>query len=92
MLLKYVNQKGWCLEDLKKIAAPVLGVKYVDISGDGVKELVVLGMKGVHVLQVTRKSFNIKIGYIKYFYKFTVINKIFNQSELCTPDKRFFFV
>ncbi|XP_018575978.1 KICSTOR complex protein kaptin-like [Anoplophora glabripennis] len=51
MLLKHIEQKGWCLEDLKKIAAPVLGLKYLDVSGDGVKELVVLGMKGVHVLQ-----------------------------------------
>ncbi|KAJ8923985.1 hypothetical protein NQ315_006761 [Exocentrus adspersus] len=51
MLLKHDTQKGWCLEDVKKIAAPVLGIKYIDISGDGVRELVILGMKGVHVLQ-----------------------------------------
>lgn len=64
MLLKYVEQKGWCLEDLKKFAAPVLGIKYLDISGDGAKELVVLGMKGVYVLQVTRRN-------LKYIYEFT---------------------
>ncbi|KAJ8981807.1 hypothetical protein NQ317_007393 [Molorchus minor] len=51
MLLKHHHNKGWCLEELKKIAAPVLGLKYVDVSGDGVKELVILSMKGVHVLQ-----------------------------------------
>lgn len=61
MLLKHIKEKGWCLEDLKKIAAPVLGLKCLDISGDGVKELVVLGMKGVHVLQVKKiKSFTYK--------------------------------
>jgi len=28
-----------------------LGLKYVDITGDGVKEVVVLTMKGIHILQ-----------------------------------------
>ncbi|KAJ8942623.1 hypothetical protein NQ318_013336 [Aromia moschata] len=51
MLLKRDKERGWCLEELKKMAAPILGIKYIDISGDGVKELVVLSMKGVHVLQ-----------------------------------------
>ncbi|KAJ8941658.1 hypothetical protein NQ314_010303 [Rhamnusium bicolor] len=51
MLLKRDKERGWCLEELKKIAAPILSLRYLDISGDGVKELVVLSMKGVHVLQ-----------------------------------------
>lgn len=52
MLYKKKGEKGWCLEEIKSIVAPILGLKYVDMSGDGVKDLVILSMKGVHVLQV----------------------------------------
>lgn len=52
MLYKKNKEKGWCLEEIKTIVSPLLGLKYVDMSGDGVKDLAVLSMKGVHVLQV----------------------------------------
>lgn len=51
MYIKYNEGKGWCLEDLKKMKAPILDLKYFDICGDGVKELVVFSMKGIHILQ-----------------------------------------
>lgn len=52
MLYKFNKEKGWCLIDIKKIGTPIFGITSVDITGDGVKELVVLTIKGVHILQV----------------------------------------
>ncbi|XP_019868581.1 KICSTOR complex protein kaptin isoform X2 [Aethina tumida] len=51
LLYKYIENKGWKLDELRKFASPILGVKYVDITGDGVKELIVFSMKGIHILQ-----------------------------------------
>ncbi|CAH1116569.1 unnamed protein product [Phaedon cochleariae] len=51
MLYEKNKEKGWCLEEIKTFSAPILGIKYIDITGDGVKDLVVLSMRGVHVLQ-----------------------------------------
>ncbi|XP_066262660.1 KICSTOR complex protein kaptin-like [Euwallacea similis] len=45
------NDKKWYLEEIKHIVAPVLSLKYIDISGDGIKELIVSSMKGIHILQ-----------------------------------------
>lgn len=47
-----MTESKWYLEELKHIAAPVLSVKHVDLTGDGVRELVVFSMKGLHVYQV----------------------------------------
>jgi hypothetical protein len=33
-------------------SSPIISMKYVDLLEDGVNELVVLSMKGVHFLQV----------------------------------------
>lgn len=52
MLYKFKIDKGWCLVDVKKVATPVIGLTSMDINGDGVKELIVLTMRGVHILQV----------------------------------------
>lgn len=52
MLYKFNKEKGWCLTDIKKIGAPIFGIMSVDITGDGIKELIVLTIKGVHILQV----------------------------------------
>lgn len=46
------TEKGWGLEEVKPMAAPILALKYIDMRCDGIKDLVVLYMKGVHVLQV----------------------------------------
>ncbi|RZC40634.1 kaptin-like, partial [Asbolus verrucosus] len=51
MLYKRDPDRGWCLEELKLFASPIISMKYVDVIEDGVKELVVLSMKGVHFLQ-----------------------------------------
>lgn len=50
-LYKFKKEKGWCLTDLKKVGVPILGLLNMDINGDGVRELIVLTMKGVHVFQ-----------------------------------------
>lgn len=50
-LYKYKKEKGWCLIDLKKVGVPILGLLNLDVNGDGVRELIVLTMKGVHVFQ-----------------------------------------
>jgi hypothetical protein len=52
MLYKRDPDKGWCLEELKMFSSPIISMKYVDLLEDGVNELVVLSMKGVHFLQV----------------------------------------
>lgn len=52
MFYKRDPDKGWCLEELKMFASPIISMKYVDVIEDGVNELVVLSMKGVHFLQV----------------------------------------
>ncbi|KAJ3636757.1 hypothetical protein MTP99_000270 [Tenebrio molitor] len=51
MLYKRDPDKGWCLEELKMFSSPIISMKYVDLLEDGVNELVVLSMKGVHFLQ-----------------------------------------
>ncbi|KAG5899512.1 hypothetical protein JTB14_008201 [Gonioctena quinquepunctata] len=51
MMYKKHRKKGWYLEEMKIIAAPILNLKYIDMTGDGVKDLVVLSIRGVHVLQ-----------------------------------------
>jgi len=41
----------WELELSRSLPAPVLGVKWVDMTGDGLRELVVITTRGVQVLQ-----------------------------------------
>lgn len=50
-LYKFRKDKGWCLTDLKKIGVPILGLLNMDVNGDGIRELIVMTMKGVHVFQ-----------------------------------------
>ncbi|XP_076260222.1 KICSTOR complex protein kaptin-like [Rhynchophorus ferrugineus] len=53
LLYKYdTTESKWYLEELKHIAAPILCVKHLDLTGDGVRELVVFSMKGLHVFQL----------------------------------------
>lgn len=56
MLYKFKKEAGWCLTALKKIGVPVLGMLNMDVNGDGVRELIVLTMKGVHVFQHNLKD------------------------------------
>ncbi|KAH1007617.1 hypothetical protein HUJ04_004829 [Dendroctonus ponderosae] len=46
-----IKENKWYLEEIKNLVAPILSMTYLDISGDGVKELIVSSMKGIHVLQ-----------------------------------------
>lgn len=48
---KFDEKQGWVLLDIRKFPAPIFSIKHVDVTGDGVKELLILTMKGVHVLQ-----------------------------------------
>jgi len=41
----------WELEWSRSLPAPVLGVRWVDMTGDGLRELVVVTSRGVQVLQ-----------------------------------------
>ena len=36
----------------RSFADPILGITEVDITGDGLKEIAVLSLKGLHILQV----------------------------------------
>ncbi|XP_028149756.1 KICSTOR complex protein kaptin [Diabrotica virgifera virgifera] len=51
LLYKRDSENIWWLEELKKVTGPVLGIKCIDMTGDGVKDLVIQSMKGVQVLQ-----------------------------------------
>lgn len=51
MLYKFRKDKGWCLTDFKKVGVPILGLLNMDVNGDGIRELIVMTMKGVHVFQ-----------------------------------------
>ncbi|KAF5288484.1 hypothetical protein FQA39_LY15413 [Lamprigera yunnana] len=48
---EYNETQGWHVLDIRHFATPILGLKYVDITGDGIKEITVLTMKGVVILQ-----------------------------------------
>lgn len=48
--------------ETKKVVSPVLGVKYIDLTGDGVKELAVFTMKGVYIFQVSFFKFSFPIN------------------------------
>ncbi|KAL3285500.1 hypothetical protein HHI36_000032 [Cryptolaemus montrouzieri] len=52
VLYKYHADKKWWLEEVKEVSSPIFAVKYVDLTGDGVREMIVYSMKGVHVFQL----------------------------------------
>lgn len=39
------------MTDLKKIGVPILGLLNMDVNGDGIRELIVITIRGVHVFQ-----------------------------------------
>lgn len=41
----------------RSFKSPLLSVIYLDLTGDGLRELAVLTLKGLHILQVCRVSF-----------------------------------
>ncbi|GLV39591.1 hypothetical protein CBL_08343 [Carabus blaptoides fortunei] len=48
---KYLKPDGWQLEGIKSFANPLYAMSYVDVTGDGLRELIVLTLRGVHVIQ-----------------------------------------
>jgi len=52
-LLGYTQDDSgsWSLTWHKPVSAPILGIRYADLTGDGVKEVVVITSTGVQVLQ-----------------------------------------
>ncbi|XP_049959870.1 KICSTOR complex protein kaptin-like isoform X2 [Schistocerca serialis cubense] len=51
MLMYKYKSDSWVLSGKRTFANPIHSVLYVDVTGDGVKELVVLSLRGVHILQ-----------------------------------------
>ena len=54
----------------RSFKSPLLSVIYLDLTGDGLKELAVLTLKGLHILQVTHSSScYITHEWLKFIYK-----------------------
>jgi hypothetical protein len=47
-------ERGFCLLWRRSFSSPLLAMAHVDLTGDGLQELAVVSLKGVHILQVTR--------------------------------------
>jgi hypothetical protein len=43
----------WLLVSQRSFANPIHSILYLDVTGDGVKEFVILTMQGVHIMQVS---------------------------------------
>ncbi|XP_043276595.1 KICSTOR complex protein kaptin-like isoform X2 [Venturia canescens] len=50
----------WELTNRKQFDAPIYSIAYVDLTGDGVKELIVMTQQGVHIMQHDPKEVNRK--------------------------------
>ncbi|XP_015593630.1 KICSTOR complex protein kaptin [Cephus cinctus] len=51
ILVYTLNDGNWDLTEKRLFEAPVHSICYMDLTGDGMKELVVLTQRGVHILQ-----------------------------------------
>ncbi|KRT83280.1 hypothetical protein AMK59_4597 [Oryctes borbonicus] len=45
------NEEEWRIMETKNVVSPIFRIKYVDVTADGVKELVVFTMKGLYIFQ-----------------------------------------
>lgn len=61
MLMYKYTSDAWVLSGKHTFANPIHSVLYVDVTGDGVKELVVLSLRGVHILQHDPDTINEKL-------------------------------
>lgn len=59
-----LNENQWNLTDRRNFDSPVHSMSYLDLTGDGVRELVVLTQRGVYILQVNKDFFF--LSYIVY--------------------------
>ncbi|PSN36425.1 Kaptin [Blattella germanica] len=46
------KQGKWMLKSQRSFANPIHSIQYLDVTGDGVKEFVILTLRGVHIMQV----------------------------------------
>lgn len=44
---------AWLLVSQRSFANPIHSILYLDVTGDGVREFVILTLRGVHILQVS---------------------------------------
>lgn len=51
----------WELAERRLFDAPVHSISYLDLTGDGMKELAVLTQRGVHILQVCKSILSIRM-------------------------------
>lgn len=50
-VFKINYDEKWILSDIRKFDSPVYSMAYLDITNDGMKELIVLTQRGVYILQ-----------------------------------------
>ncbi|RZF42837.1 hypothetical protein LSTR_LSTR003661 [Laodelphax striatellus] len=50
LMYKYENEK-WLLKSRRSLEHPIQSLLYLDVTGDGMKELIVLTLGGLHVMQ-----------------------------------------
>lgn len=53
LIFALMNDTTWELTARKLFNAPVHSITYMDITNDGIKELIVFTQRGVHILQVS---------------------------------------
>lgn len=60
----------------RSLPDPIMGLRYLDVTGDGLRELAVLSLRGVHVLQV------IFVVLFYTFHMYTLCNILY-YSVVC---------
>jgi hypothetical protein len=54
----------------RSFANPIHSILYLDVTGDGVKEFVILTLRGVHIMQVSSVLFLLQLGtFIQNIYE-----------------------
>lgn len=60
----------WFLMSQRSFANPIHSILYLDVTGDGVKEFVILTLRGVHIMQVSSVLFLLQLGtFIQNIYE-----------------------
>jgi hypothetical protein len=54
LLVYSLGEEGWRLDWQRSLPAPILGLHQLDMTGDGLRELVVVTTRGVQVRAVSR--------------------------------------
>ncbi|XP_044730220.1 KICSTOR complex protein kaptin-like [Chrysoperla carnea] len=48
---KYKKENDWSLSEHRSFGNPIYSIQFLDITSDGMRELIVLTLKGVHIIQ-----------------------------------------